>query len=336
MGVRNYAAFCVATFVLEFLLFLSTSPVNAEIVNCVSPRMRATANAVSIFAIHLLGDAFSPPLVGFLSDRGGLHAAMMVFAAVILVSAGFWSWKVVVEWGVAPWPKGALRLPRSQSHRGFHAKERENTLGAFRAAARAGAKMIELDVRLSSDGEVVVVHDPDIARIAGRPGVVREMAAAELATAVGAPSLAEVLSDIECRALLVNVELKHCRGQNGALAIAVALAVRGYEGRVIYSSFNPLLLRAMARLTPEVPRALLATGADEPGNTIYLRRMWLAFLARPHMLNYDARSFTPALARRLAARKVPVAIWTVEDPAEARKFLAMGAESIISPVPQIV
>lgn len=336
MGVHSYGAFCVAVFVLEFLLFLSTSPVNAEIVNCVSPRMRATANAASIFAIHLLGDALSPPLVGFLSDHSGLHAAMMVFAAVILVSAGFWSWKVVVEWGVVAWPAGALRLPRSQCHRGFHRDVQENTLAAFRAASAAGAKMIELDVRLSRDGQAVVMHDVDIKRVAGKPGVVREMTAAELAAAAKAPTLREVLADAECGSLLVNVELKHCAGQNALLAKATAEAVLGSEGRVLFSSFNPFLLRAMSRLAPQVPRALLATGADEPGNTIYLRRMWLAFLARPHMLNFDSRTFTPALAHRLAARKVPVAIWTVEDPADARKFLAMGAESIISPVPKIV
>jgi hypothetical protein len=54
------------------------------------------------------------------------------------------------------------------------------------------------------------------------------------------------------------------------------------------------------------------------------------------MLNFDGRGYSEAWARRLAARHVPVAIWTVNDPAEARKFLAMGAESIISPIPKIV
>jgi MFS family permease len=336
MGANSYGLFCTLTFVLEFLLFLSTSPVNAEIVNCVSPRMRATANAASIFAIHLFGDAISPPLVGFLSDRSGLRKAMMVFAGVILVSAFFWAWKVIAQWGVVPWPAGALKLPRSQCHRGFHTTARENTLEAFRAAASAGAPMIELDVRLSKDGAAVVIHDPDIQRVAGRPGLVRDLTAAELASFAGAPTLREVLNDPACRGLLVNVELKYCPGQTAALARAVAQAVTGFEARVLFSSFNPLLLRAMSRLVPSAPRALLATGAVEPGNTIYLRRMWLAFLARPHMLNFDGRFFTPVFARRLAARKVPVAIWTVDDAAEARKFLAMGAESIISPVPQIV
>jgi glycerophosphoryl diester phosphodiesterase len=116
----------------------------------------------------------------------------------------------------------------------------------------------------------------------------------------------------------------------------VAEAVRGHESRVLFSSFNPLALRAMAKLAPRIPRALLATGEPHEKNKFYLRKMLLAFLARPHMLNYDGRYFTPALARSLAARHVPVAIWTVEDPLEARKFLAMGVESIISPKPNIL
>lgn len=337
MGTRSFPVFCALTFSLEFLLFLSTSPINAEIVNCVSPKMRATANAASIFAIHLLGDAVSPPLVGFVSDHtGSLHAGMMLFAAVIVLSGMIWAWKVVDQWECVPWPEGALRLPRSQCHRGFHEKAQENTLDAFRAAARAGAPMVELDVRLSRDGLAVVIHDDDIRRVSGSEGAVKELMAAELKARANAPTLREVLEDGECRRLCVNVELKHCPGQNAALARAVAETVRGHEGRVLFSSFNPLLLRAVARLLPRVPRALLATGEDDPGNKIYLRRMWLAFLARPNMLNYDGRFFTSALARRLAVRHVPVAIWTVESEDEARKFLAMGAESIISPIPNLV
>jgi MFS family permease len=336
MGVHTFSVFCVSVFVLEFLLFLSTSPVNAETVNCVSPAMRASANAASIFAIHLLGDAVSPTLVGYISDRSNLRTGMMLFAAGILVSGAIWAWKIVAEWEAMPWPEEALKLPRSQCHRGLHLSLQENTLGAFRAAAQAGAPMIELDVRLSRDGQAVVFHDPDLRRLKGRDSLVKDLTSAEIAALAQAPSLKEVLSDPACRALAVNIELKHCPGQNGELARAVAAAVRGSEARILYSSFNPLLLGAMARLTPRVPRALLATEELAAGNRIYLRRMWLAFLARPHMLNYDGRYFTPAFARRLAARRVPVAIWTVDSVDEARKFLAMGAESIISPIPKVV
>lgn len=347
LGVNSFIAFCAFTFVLEFLFFLSTSPVNAQIVNCVSPRIRSTANAMAIFAIHILGDAISPTMVGVVSEKTkDLHAGMHLFTVAIVLSALIWAWKVLAEWETMPWPAGALQLPKAQCHRGFHASAPENTLAAFRAAAAAGAEMVELDVRLSSDERAVVVHDADLRRViegqtansGGGEGLVRDLSAAELAARARVPTLLEVLLDPACSGLKVNIELKHCPGQNAALAAAACAAVleAQAQGRVLFSSFNPLLLRAAARHLPSVPRALLATGEKDPENKFYLRRMYLAFLARPHMLNYDGRYLTERLVRSLKSRKVPFAVWTVEDPAEARKFLAMGAESIISPVPKIV
>ena len=67
----SVAAYIAALFVAEFFLFLSTGPVNVVIVNVVPIGARALAMAVSIFGIHLLGDAISPPLIGVLADSVG-------------------------------------------------------------------------------------------------------------------------------------------------------------------------------------------------------------------------------------------------------------------------
>jgi MFS family permease len=335
----SFSLFCLLVFLLEFLLFLSTSPVNAQIMHSVPPSIRATANAVNIFLIHLLGDAISPTLVGFVSDQTNLKAGMWVFTGAILLAALFWAWKVVVYWECLPWPKGAFVLPKAQCHRGFHPEGvQENTLEAFRGAARAGAKMVELDVRLASDGVAVVVHDPDIRRVSGKEGMVTQLSAAELKRRANLPSLREVLEDPACKGLFVNVELKSDTARDNGLERAVARAVREAkgEGRVLFSSFNPLALRRISRLLPEAPRALLATNEIEDGNKFYLRKMLLAFLARPHMLNYDERSLSPGRAAFFRACKRPFAVWTVIERDEARKFLAMGAESIISPIPDIL
>ena len=61
----------VAAFVAEFFLFLNTGPLNAALVGCVPPGLRATAVAVNVFMIHALGDAISPPFMGFVSDTLG-------------------------------------------------------------------------------------------------------------------------------------------------------------------------------------------------------------------------------------------------------------------------
>lgn len=338
MATSSFTVFCVAVFFLNFLLFLSTGPVNAQIVGCVPPAIRATANAMGIFLIHLLGDAISPPLVGFIADHSNLRAGMMIFTIGIFLSGLIWALKAILSWEVMPWPEGALKLPRLQCHRGFHKVAQENTIAAFRAAAAAGAEMVELDVRMSADRIPVVVHDEDIKRVSGHNGRVAALSAAKLHKLAQLPTLADVLTDRAIAKLKINIEIKsdNARGDGLEAAVAEVVKASGAEDRVIFSSFNPLALRRLSKLLPDVPRALLATAEKSPKNKFYLRRMLLAFLARPHMLNFDGRFLSPGFAADLKSRRVPFAVWTVEDRAEAKKFLAMGAESIISPDPNIL
>jgi len=74
----------------QFLIFLSTGPVNAAIINLVSPLERASAVALSVFAIHLLGDAVSPALIGALSDATSLAQAVKIVPFAVLVSGCVW------------------------------------------------------------------------------------------------------------------------------------------------------------------------------------------------------------------------------------------------------
>lgn len=74
-----------------FLLFLSTGPVNTLILELVPVNLRASAMALSIFAIHLGGDMWSPEIVGRLSDAwGSLQKAVLILPAALFVSASFW------------------------------------------------------------------------------------------------------------------------------------------------------------------------------------------------------------------------------------------------------
>jgi len=82
-----YTAAIVAA---EILVFMSTGPVNSAIVNEVEPDRRATAVALSILAIHLLGDVPSPPLIGFLSDASSLGRAMLVLPVAFAASGLIW------------------------------------------------------------------------------------------------------------------------------------------------------------------------------------------------------------------------------------------------------
>jgi sugar phosphate permease len=90
LTVSSMPAYLTWFFIAEFFLFLSTGPVNVVIVSAVPVGLRATAMAGSIFAIHLFGDAISPPIVGWLADRAGLADAVMIMPAAVAVSGLIW------------------------------------------------------------------------------------------------------------------------------------------------------------------------------------------------------------------------------------------------------
>ena len=77
-----------AIFVAEFLLLMNTGPLNAAVVNSVGAHIRSTAIAVNLFVIHLLGDAFSPSVIGYISDRSNLQTGFVSTVAAIALSAG--------------------------------------------------------------------------------------------------------------------------------------------------------------------------------------------------------------------------------------------------------
>jgi sugar phosphate permease len=83
--------FLVALILAQLCLFLNTGPVNALIVGSVPPHMRASAMASSIFCIHLFGDAISPVLIGWISDRTSLSTGMLVTPGVFLFAAALWA-----------------------------------------------------------------------------------------------------------------------------------------------------------------------------------------------------------------------------------------------------
>ncbi len=82
--------YVTALIVSEILLFVSTGPVNSAIVNAVAPDRRASAVALSIFTIHLLGDVPSPPLLGAISDATSLAKAFLLLPAVIAIAGALW------------------------------------------------------------------------------------------------------------------------------------------------------------------------------------------------------------------------------------------------------
>jgi MFS family permease len=99
-ALPDRTGYVAALFAAEFFVFLSTGPINVVLINSVPVLLRAQAMALSIFAIHLLGDAISPPIIGLMADRWGLALAVRIVPVAVAASALIWT-------------VTALRLPRS-------------------------------------------------------------------------------------------------------------------------------------------------------------------------------------------------------------------------------
>src|SRR5438093_11574197 len=153
----------------------------------------------------------------------------------------------------------ARRSPRSGGHRGARALRPENTLRAFEIAIARGLDMVELDVHLSRDGEVVVIHDAEVRYHDGRRVEVATLSAAELAAidlgeGQGVPRLVDVFALARGR-IAVYVELKGPRTGAALGALVRAGAADGVE--LISGSFLAALVAELRDAAPEVPRSVL-------------------------------------------------------------------------------
>jgi glycerophosphoryl diester phosphodiesterase len=232
--------------------------------------------------------------------------------------------------------------PLVLGHRGASAQAPENTLAAFRLATEQGADGVELDVRCCATGEPVVIHDADTLRTTGERLLVARATPSELrALDAGAwkstayageriPTLAEVLAELP-RAV-VNVELKSDGSARGRLARAVAQVVRDARaaGRVVASSFDPLLLAAFRAAAPEVPTGALFDAEDG-----WRLRELVGRTLSPAAVHPEWTLATRAEVERWRAAGLAVNVWTVDAADDVARACELGVTAVITNVPGV-
>jgi MFS family permease len=92
LTTASSSGYLVCMVIAQLLMFLSTGPINASIVNLVLPTQRASAVALEVFAIHALGDAVSPFLIGAVSDASSLQQAVKIVPVAVVVAGLLWAW----------------------------------------------------------------------------------------------------------------------------------------------------------------------------------------------------------------------------------------------------
>lgn len=290
---------------------------------------------------------------GPLARRALAQLGAGVLAVVVLLGG--------ISWAVGE-PAGRLRtlagleseVVQAIAHRGGALEAPENTLVAFGHAQTVGAAMVELDVHLTADGHVVVLHDETVDRTTDGSGPVRTLTLEQVrqldagyryspdgasypfrGLGVRVPTLEEVFQAYPDAPLIIEMKVDEPR-----LAAEVARLVETYgaAGRVVVSSFHQGVLEHFRELAPGV-----ATGMSlqEALRFVLLERFGLSFLypgPPGDVLQVPERySLLPVASKNLIERAaewgLPVHIWTVNDRDAMRRWVTLGATGIITDAP---
>ncbi len=225
--------------------------------------------------------------------------------------------------------------PALMAHRGNSALAPENTLAAFARALETKAEWIELDVHLSADGEVVVMHDGTVDRCTDGSGAIADMTLAQLkALDAGGwfgpefagekvPTLGEVVALVGDR-LRINVEIKSAADPLSSLKVVEVLRDGGALAQSMISSFG---LEALLETRKHWPEGLLAliTGRGADLNLVLQHNLQWLNVAYPEV--------DEALVRSAHQAGVRVMVWTMDDPARWNEFAGLGVDCICTNVP---
>ncbi len=241
--------------------------------------------------------------------------------------------------------------PIVMGHRGARGLAPENTMPAFQCAIDLGVPF-ELDTMICASGELVVIHDWELERLAGVEGKVVEQSWDELAALdVGSHFSAEhadtripLLADTLAAAaphVLVNIEVKAERGtDNGLVAdkLVSLLEASGLLDKVIVTSFSPLMLEAVRLREPSILRGQIYRGFSAYKDNSFVEKLVLSKLlfnkkAQPDLLMMDHERATPRYVKRMKRRGYRVFTWTVNDAERARELVEMGVDGIITDRP---
>jgi glycerophosphoryl diester phosphodiesterase len=222
-------------------------------------------------------------------------------------------------------------------HRGAAGLAPENTLAGFRAAGELGIRTMELDVRLTRDGQLAVIHDPTVDRTTRGVGRVAELCLAEIqalprrrgqqSEGCRIPSLREALAALG-PGVHWRIELKPEDQRPEELVAAVLATIRAARcrRRVRLISFQASLLHLLRARDPAIPLGALEARDPEAAFETAAR-------CRCEALMLETALVSAPLVERCHAGGLLIAAWTANQPAEIRRLADLGVDEIITDYP---
>lgn len=235
------------------------------------------------------------------------------------------------------------------AHRGGAALAPENTLAAFENALKLGVDQVECDVHVSKDGELIVMHDPDVSRTTNGVGQIGELTLAEIKKLNAAakftggtfaaqppPTLGELLDLVKGKAG-IQIEIKLAAGNARYPGIEKkvvdALAARGMTGQAIVISFDFPTLKDIKAVEPNIKTGALVNAQWMTGRMIKTPEEIVDEVVQATGADYfspTAGSVSQALVQATHARGLKMGAWTVDAASDMRRLSGWGVDAITS------
>ena len=228
------------------------------------------------------------------------------------------------------------------AHRGASGIVPENTLQAFAKAVELGADGVELDIQMSADGEIVVIHDEMVDRTSDGKGWVKDFTLEQLRQLdvsyghkelghVCIPTMREVFELLKPTELTINIELKTGILDYPGMEEKILIMTREYafEDRVIYSSFNHYSVLRMKAIDPSIKCGML-------------EESWLinagAYVASTGVECFRPffKNMTPENVAEVKSHGLEINTWTVNEEEDIREMFRVGVDSVIGNYPDLV
>lgn len=229
------------------------------------------------------------------------------------------------------------------AHRGDLTHAPENTLPSFQQALQKGADGVELDAKLTADGQVIVIHDMTVDRTTTGKGRVasfklddiRKLDAGkwfdEKFNGTKVPMLAEVF-ELVGKDKLINIELTNYSTPRDGLVLKVCELIKRHniQKQILFSSFLPSNLKIAAQTLPEIPRGLLAM----PGLVGLWARSFGFMFGEYQALHPHISSTSREQVQRVHRLNRRVHVWTANSPEEVNRLKEWGVDGIFTDDPE--